>query len=190
MSMKTDVRLVGYARVSTHDQNIELQLDALNSQGCHKVFQDQVSGSKESRPGLDKCIGYLREGDTLVIWRLDRLGRSLKHLIDLVMDLQSKGVMLKSLHEGIDTNTATGQFFFHVTGAFAELERNLIRERTMAGLKAARARGRKGGRPKTIPESKLKLAKKLYDKNEDTVVNICKDLGISRARFYRYLSEL
>ena len=191
MSKETlDKHKVGYARVSTHEQNIDLQIDALSKEGCHKIFEDQVSGAKSERPGLSECLNYLREGDTLVVWRLDRLGRSLKHLIDMVMDLQSRGVMIKSLHEGIDTNTATGQFFFHVTGAFAELERNLIRERTLAGLKAARARGRKGGRPKSVPESKLKLAKKLYDKNEDTVLKICKNLGFSRAKFYQYLKEL
>lgn len=187
--MKHKSTLIGYARVSTQDQNLQMQMDALAEAGCAKVFYDQVSGAKKERPGLNDLLSYLRPGDTLVVWKLDRLGRSLKHLIDLVMELNERGVMFKSLQDGIDTATPTGQFFFHITGAFAELERNLIRERTMAGLKAARARGRLGGRPRVIKDEKLKMAKKLYDQNQGTVQEICDSLGMSRGTFYRYLKK-
>ena len=142
--------LIGYARVSTQDQNLDLQVEALEKNGCDKIYQEIVSGIKAERKTLNEALSYLRTGDTLVVWRLDRLGRSLKQLIELINSLQERYVGFKSVVEAIDTTTPTGQFFFHITGAFAELERNLIRERTRAGLASARARGRKGGRPKAL----------------------------------------
>ena len=186
--VKTNV--VGYARVSTVEQNLDLQVNALEREGCVKIFQEAVGGSKKERPELLTLLEYLRSGDTLVVWRLDRLGRSLKDLIEIIGGLESRGIGFRSIQDSIDTTTPAGRFFFHITGAFAELERNLIRERTMAGLQAARARGKQGGRPKTIPEPKLALAKKLYDEKELTVAEICKQLGFSRARFYQYLNSL
>lgn len=182
--------LVGYARVSTLDQNLDLQLHALKKVGCIKIFTDSASGSKKDRRGLKEVMEYLRPNDILIVWRLDRLGRSLKDLIEIIAELNERNIGFRSIQDAIDTTTSTGKFFFHVTGAFAELERNLIRERTMAGLKAARARGKLGGRPKTIPKSKFELAKKLYDEKEKTVQEICDDLGFSRARFYQYLTSL
>ena len=181
--------LVGYARVSTSDQNFALQLDALKASGCEKIFQDAASGSIAQRQGLNDALEYLREGDILVVWRLDRLGRSLRNLIDFMNKLYERKVGFKSLVDSIDTLTATGQFFFHVTGAFAELERNLIRERTMAGLKAARSRGRKGGRPKAIDQRTFDMALKLYEDKNNPVGDICKRLGIARRTFYRYVEQ-
>ena len=140
--------LLGYARVSMHDQNLDLQKDALKGASCEKIFLDEISGSTKHRPGLERALDSLREGDTLIVWRLDRLGRSLKDLIELVGQLERKGVALRSLQEANDTTSPGGKLIFHVFGALAEFERNLIRERTQAGLAAARARGRKGGRPK------------------------------------------
>jgi len=179
--------IVGYARVSTADQNLALQLDALEGCGCEKVFRDTASGTAAQRQGLNEALDYLREGDTLVVWRLDRLGRSLRGLIDLVNTLHERKVAFKSLIDSIDTSTPTGQFFFHVTGAFAELERNLIRERTMAGLKAARSRGRKGGRPKAIDQQTFEMAFRLYEDKKDSVGDICRRFGIARRTFYRYV---
>ena len=146
--------LVGYARVSTHEQNLSLQVDALTQAGCEKIFEDKISGIKAERPGLNAALEFVRKGDTLVVWRLDRLGRSLKHLIETVADLEGRGIGLRSLQEAIDTTTAGGRLVFQIFGALAEFERNLIRERTLAGLQAARARGRKGGRPKALDETK------------------------------------
>ena len=141
--------LIGYARVSTVDQNPALQLDALQTAGCDPVFSDHASGAREKRPDLDRCLGYLRAGDTLVVWRLDRLGRSLRHLVTLVADLGARGIGFRSLTENIDTTTAGGRLIFHVMAALAEFEREIIKERSIAGVAAARARGRKPGRPRT-----------------------------------------
>jgi len=179
--------LIGYARVSTDDQNLDLQKDALTSAGCERIIEDKISGAKADRPGLKAAIDYARAGDTLVVWRLDRLSRSLKDLIELVSVLNSKGIDLKSLHESIDTSTSSGKLIFHIFGALAEFERNLIRERTNAGLSAARARGRKGGRPKTLDEDQRALAVKLYNEKQHSVVQICKMLGISKPTFYKYI---
>ena len=181
--------LIGYARVSTQEQNFDLQLDALKKAGCEKIFQDAASGTKSERKGLAEALEYARDGDTLVVWRLDRLGRSLGQLIELTNGLQARKVSFKSLVEAIDTTTTTGQFFFHVTGAFAELERNLIRERTKAGLEAARARGRKGGRPKAIDSDGLAMALELYASNRNSVENISNQLGIAKRTLYRYLER-
>ncbi len=179
--------LIGYARVSTDDQNLDLQKDALTSAGCERIIEDKISGAKADRPGLKAAIDYARAGDVLVVWRLDRLSRSLKDLIELVSVLNSKGINLKSLHESIDTSTSSGKLIFHIFGALAEFERNLIRERTNAGLSAARARGRKGGRPKTLDEDQRALAVKLYNEKQHSVVQICKMLGISKPTFYKYI---
>lgn len=181
--------LVGYARVSTADQNLDLQIDALKKAGCEKIFRDTVSGAKTERQGLQEAFEYLRAGDTLVVWKLDRLGRSLKNLLEIVNKLKEKCISFKSLQEVIDTTTPTGQFFFHITACFAEFERSLIRERTKAGLEAARARGRKGGRKKAIRPEKFQLALELYNEKKLSVGEICQNLGIKRRTFYNYLGE-
>jgi len=180
--------IVGYARVSTDDQTLALQLDALQAAGCETVFRDTISGTKTERPGLTKALDHVRNGDMLVVWRLDRLGRSLSHLIELIQTLEGRGVGFKSLTEQIDT-TSGGKLIFHIFGALAEFERNLIRERTMAGLQAARARGRKGGRPrKPNTDTKIVMAKQLHADQNNSIAEICKTLGVSRATLYRYLS--
>lgn len=181
--------LVGYARVSTHDQNFDLQLDALKRSGCEKIFQDAASGAKVERKGLGEALDYAREGDTLVVWRLDRLGRSLGPLIELMNTLQGRKIGFKSIVEAIDTTTPMGQFFFQVTGAFAELERNVIRERTRAGLEAARARGRTGGRPRLLDDEGLAMALELYGSNKTQVSSIAKRLGVGKRTLYRYLER-
>jgi DNA invertase Pin-like site-specific DNA recombinase len=178
--------LVGYARVSTIEQNLHLQQDAFRAAGCTKVFEDTLSGTREDRPGLEAALEYLRPGDTLVVWKLDRLGRSLKHLIETVQQLQARGVGFKSLQENIDTTTSGGKLVFHIFAALAEFERDIIRERTQAGLAAARARGRKGGRPKGMDEKKRKMAIALRADSTRSVQEICETLRISRATFYRY----
>lgn len=146
--------LIGYARVSTTDQTLDLQKDALDKAGCSRIFTDTASGAKAERTGLDAAFSHIRTGDTLVVWRLDRLGRSLKHLIETITSLNNQGIGFKSITEAIDTTTSGGKLIFHIFGALAEFERDIIRERTQAGLNAARARGRKGGRPKSSPRKK------------------------------------
>jgi len=180
--------LIGYARISTTDQTLALQQDALEHAGCQKIFTDTASGSRTDRPGLAEAANFAREGDTLVVWRLDRLGRSLAHLIQTVKDLQNRGVHFKSLQEQLDTGTSGGKLVFHVFGALAEFERDLIRERTMAGLSAARARGRRGGRP-SLSKQKVRQLRGLAADKQNRVSEICKTLGISRATFYRYLDH-
>jgi DNA invertase Pin-like site-specific DNA recombinase len=180
--------LIGYARVSTDDQNASLQQDALKAAGCMKTFTDKASGSLASRPQLDRMLDQLRPGDVVVVWRLDRLGRSLKNLITLVEELAEKGVGFRSLTENIDTTTNSGKLVFHIFGALAEFERTLIRERTMAGLAAARARGRVGGRPPTMTPQKIKVAREMYDSREHTVEAIANTLGVSRKTVYRHLA--
>ncbi len=179
--------LVGYARVSTDDQNLNLQHDALNQAGCEQIFEDQLSGAKAERPGLKQALQYARSGDSLVVWRLDRLSRSLKDLIEMVTLLESKGIGLKSLQEAIDTSSSSGKLIFHIFGALSEFERNLIRERTQAGLQAARARGRKGGRPKALNKDKRALAIKLYEEKKHTVDQICEMMGVSKPTLYKYI---
>ena len=178
--------LIGYARVSTHDQNLDLQKDALNHAGCQRLFTDVISGSKAEREGLHEAIRYLREGDILVVWKLDRLGRSLKHLIEIINDLNNRGIGFKSLQENIDTTTSGGKLIFHIFGALAEFEKDIIRERTKAGLASARARGRLGGRPKKMDEKKIEMAKKLINDPNNSIEEICKMFNISRATLYRY----
>ena len=182
--------IIGYARISTTDQNFALQLDALTNAGCEKVFKEAVSGVKVEKKELNEALKQLRRGDTLIVWKLDRLGRSLKSLIELVNTLKEEGVYFKSIMDSIDTSTPIGQFFFHITGSFAELERNLIRERTMAGLNAARERGKKGGRPKAIDNKTFDTALKMYRSNNFSVSEICSRLKINRRSFYRYMQNL
>src|SRR3954467_15934703 len=178
--------LIGYARISTLDQTLALQQDALTQAGCEQLYTDTLSGSVTERPGLTQALSHLRAGDTLVVWRLDRLGRSLAHLIETVRDLQERGIGFRSLQEQIDTTTSGGKLIFHVFGALAEFERDLIRERTHAGLQAARARGRLFGRPKVLSPQQVKQLQTLAKDERNTVAEICETLGISRATYYRY----
>lgn len=179
--------LIGYARVSTIDQNTNLQTDALKAAGCQKIFIEKISSTKSERPELNKLKEQLREGDSLVVWRLDRLGRSLKDLIDWINYLDGEKVSLKSLQESIDTGTSTGKLVFHIFGALAEFERNLIVERTNAGLAAARARGMKGGRKPKLDSSKQKTAQTMYDSRNHTIKEICEILSITKPTLYKYL---
>jgi DNA invertase Pin-like site-specific DNA recombinase len=183
--------LIGYARVSTQDQTLDLQTDALTRVGCDKTFTDTASGAKIDRPGLAEAMSHLRSGDILVVWRLDRLGRTLKQLIATITDLNEQGIGFKSLQESIDTTTSGGKLIFHVFGALAEFEREVIRERTRAGLQAARARGRFGGRPSILARDpkKVTLAKKLYADGTMPVQEICDTLHIGRSTLYRYAQE-
>lgn len=181
--------LIGYARVSTVEQNLALQQDALQRAGCQKIISDTVSGTRSERPGLTRLKEQLREGDTLVIWRLDRLGRSLKDLIDWAQYLEANGIAMKSLQEAIDTSTPAGRLVFHMFGALAEFERNLIRERTEAGLAAARARGRKGGRPRSLGKDKRKLVVQLYNGKEHTLKQIQELMNISKQTIYNIVEE-
>ena len=178
----------GYARVSTLHQDEALQVDALEAAGVDRIYTDHVSGTTASRPALDELLVQLRHGDTIVIWRLDRLGRSLRHLIEVVADLESRGVALRSLAESIDTSTPGGKLIFHVFGALAEFERDLIRERTNAGLAAARARGRVGGRPTVWTPEKLATARSMLESGHD-VSTVARVLGVSRASVYRMLKH-
>jgi DNA invertase Pin-like site-specific DNA recombinase len=177
--------LIGYARVSTHEQTLNLQQDALKKAGCNKLFTDTASGTKTERIGLEEALNYVRKGDTLVVWRLDRLGRSLPHLITTMTDLEERGIGFKSLTENIDTTTSGGKLIFHIFGALAEFERNLIRERTSAGLMAARARGRRGGRPKALTARQKSIVQSLYADPQNKIPEICRTLKISRATLYR-----
>lgn len=188
---KTQGHSIGYARVSTLDQDPALQLDALEAAGCTRVFEDRASGSVSTRPELSHALDHLRAGDTLVVWRLDRLGRSLRDLVKIVDDLAMRDIGFRSLHESIDTTSPSGKLTFHLFGALAEFERDLIRERTAAGLAAARTRGRVGGRPTVMTEKKLKIAvAMLASQNADgtsehTVEDVAKTIGVSRATVYR-----
>jgi len=182
--------LIGYARVSTNEQHLDLQRDALLKAGvsAKNIYTDKVTGVKSERPGLKQALSHLRDGDTFIVWRLDRLGRSLRHLIDTVTTLKQQGVAFKSLTENIDTSTATGTLVFQIFGALAEFERNLITERTVAGLIAARARGRKGGRPRRNPSSgRVNFAKRLYNDQKLTIPEILKTLNVSKSTLYRWL---
>lgn len=181
--------LIGYARVSTQDQNLDLQLDALDKAGCEKVFTDKVTGANAARPGLDEALSHLRSGDTLVVYKLDRLGRSIRHLIDTIKMLEERKVGFKSLQEAIDTTTPGGKLVFHIFCALAEFERDLIRERTQAGLSSARARGRKGGRPKSLSDKQLKQARALIKDPSVPIGEICKTLKVSRSTLYRYAAS-
>lgn len=182
--------LIGYARVSKAEQNLDLQLDALKAIGCDRIFIDKVSGAKSARPELDRMLDFLRNGqDTVVIWRLDRLGRSLEHLVELVGRFHAEEIGLRSLNEEIDTSSAQGRLTFHLFAALAQFERDLISERTIAGLEAARARGRKGGRPAVMDSNKLAVAQSMYAAKKHTLQEIADTIGVSRTTVYRYLTE-
>lgn len=178
---------VGYARVSTQDQNSDLQTDALGTAGCERLFEEKASGAQRERPELTKALDYVREGDTLVVWKLDRLARSLKQLIETVENLEARGIGFKSLIESIDTTTSGGKLVFHIFAALAEFERSIIRERTKAGLDAARQRGRKGGRPPSMTEADKIAAKALLADPEITVAEVAKRMGVSVATLYKHI---
>jgi DNA invertase Pin-like site-specific DNA recombinase len=179
---------IGYIRVSKHEQNEALQMDALLAAGCEQFYIDKITGSTFERQGLDEALAYLRTEDTFVVWKLDRVGRSLKHLIELLNTLETRGVEFVSLTEKIDTRTPSGKLIFHLMGALAEFERDLIRERTNAGLAAARARGRKGGRPRKLKtDAKVAIARRLFEDKAHSLDEICESLKISRSTLYRYL---
>ena len=176
---------IGYARTSTLDQNLDLQLDALKNCGCEKIYQEQISSVKDHRPQLENCLQALRAGDTLYIWRLDRLGRSLKDLINIVTQLQEMDCELVSIKESIDTSTTSGKLTFHLFASLAEFERELIRERTQAGLLSDRARGRMGGRPQKLKESEKQMIRQLMSDRQNSATNIAKQFGVSRAMVYK-----
>jgi len=181
--------LIGYARISTRTQDPAMQHDALTRSGVIRTFTDCASGALDSRSQLDACLEFLRDGDTLVVWKLDRLGRSLRHLVDLICDLEKRGVGFRSLTESIDTTTPGGRLVFHIFCALAEFERALISERTHEGLEAARARGRKGGRPTVMTPEKLAVARQMYDSKQHTVEKIARTIGVGRSTVYDHLRE-
>ena len=184
-------RLIGYARVSTDDQDLALQIDSLTSLGINRdvIFTDKLSGAKTDRPGLDACLARPQQGDTLVVWRLDRLGRSMHHLVELIEQLHGRGVGFRSVSDGlIDTTSPSGELIFHIFSALAQFERRLIQERTKAGLASARASGRTGGRPIVdLDEAKVRAARRLHDDRTLGIDDICKTLNISRSTYYRYV---
>ena len=180
------IMLIGYARVSTQDQNLDLQREALNKAGCKQVFEDKASGTRSERPALIKALEMMREGDTLVVWKLDRLGRSVKQLVDLVGELHKQGIQFKSLTDAIDTGSPSGRFFFHVMASLAEMERELTVERTRAGLEIARQLGRKGGRKPKMTNSKIESAKKLLASGVPPR-DVAKNLGVSIPTLYRWV---
>ena len=182
------VSIIGYARVSTSDQHVQAQTDALEAAGCERVFTDCASGARSARPELDAALDYLRAGDTLVVWRLDRLGRSLPHLIELVEELGRRGVEFQSLTEAIDTTTPTGRLLFHVAGAFAQFERDLVRERTLAGLASARARGNVGGRPTVMTPERIRQAQRMREDGH-SIQAIATILGVGRSSVSRALNR-
>lgn len=177
---------IGYARVSTTEQTLDLQRDALRAAGAEEIYEDTASGSSRQRAGLESCIRALRAGDTLVVWRLDRLGRSLTDLVHLVRDLEQRGVKLASLTEQLETETASGRLQFQLFATLAEFERNLLKERTMAGLRAARARGRQGGRPRKLTEKEALEVRRLFSDRSVPLSTIAKRYGVCRGTIYRY----
>lgn len=180
---------IGYARVSTDDQRLDLQRDALTKAGCSRIYEEKASGRSLERPQLTECLKALRPGDVFTVWRLDRVGRSLSDLVRVVNGLQLDGIVFESLTERIETSSAAGALVFHVFGALAEFERALIRERTQAGLSAARARGRRGGRPTKLSASQWKVAQSLLHAQELTVTEIAQQFSISRSALYRMISR-
>jgi DNA invertase Pin-like site-specific DNA recombinase len=181
--------LIGYARVSQDDQNLDLQFDALTQAGCEKIFKDHITGRSVLRPGFSEMMKVLRANDILVVWRLDRLGRSLSHLIELVNQLEEGNQGFVSLTESIDTTTPAGKLIFHMFGALAEFERSLIRERTLAGLASARARGRLGGRPMKLSTKQQEVAVELYRDKKHSILEICRIMGISKTTLYNYVKK-
>jgi DNA invertase Pin-like site-specific DNA recombinase len=182
-----NVMLLGYARVSTDQQDHALQLDALRAAGCDKVFVETGSGTRTDRPKLAKALEHVRQDDVLVVWRLDRLARSLRHLIDIADDLNRRGVALKSITENIDTTTPSGRFMFNILGALSSMEREIIVERTRAGLLAAAARGRRGGRPAALDESKIRAAKAMLASGSMSAIEVAQQLGCAPSTLYRYV---
>ncbi len=180
---------IGYSRISTQEQNADLQFDALRQAGCEKFFSDKVSGSKADRPGLAAALEYARTGDSLVVWRLDRLGRNLKHLLEVVEGLEKNGIGFVSLQDGFDTTTNGGKLFFHIFGALAEFERSLIQERTKAGLEAARARGRIGGRKEKLNSAQVATLRAMYESKAHALGEICRTFNITKPTLYRYLEK-
>jgi len=181
-------RKIGYARVSREDQDLQMQVDALEKAGCTRIFKEKKSGATKERPQFEKALANLQQGDSFVVWKLDRVGRSLKQMLALFEEFERKGVQLESLTDGINTQTTAGRFFFHIMAALAEMERELIRERTKAGLAAARSRGKKGGRrPKDPNDPKVRLAQKMHKDHALSIEDICQSLSISRSTLYRYL---
>ena len=178
--------IIGYARVSTQDQNLEMQIEALNKAGCERIFEDKISGSKVDRPGLNNMLSILRAWDAVIVWKLDRLGRSVKDLIEFVGNLEREKIQFKSLTDSIDTSTPTGRFFFHVMASFAQMERELTLERVYAGLANAREQGRVGGRPRSMTVSKLSSAQRLLDSGSSHA-EVAEDLGLSLATLYRWI---
>lgn len=178
--------LLGYARVSSHDQNLDLQIEALQKAGCERIYQDRISGARRERPGLERVLDHLRAGDSLVVWKLDRLGRSVKDLIELVGELEKRGVHFQSLTDSIATSTPSGRFFFHVMASMAQMERELLVERTRAGLDAARGQGRIGGRKRKMTDSKLEAARRLLDAGT-LPKDVAANLGVSIPTLYRWL---
>ncbi|MDV8156924.1 recombinase family protein [Acinetobacter bereziniae] len=181
--------IIGYARVSTHDQNLDSQLDALQKADCEQIFQEKITGKTKDRPELISCLKALRKGDVLVVWKLDRLARSLKDLVEIITDLNQREIGFKSLTEAIDTTSATGRLVFHIFGALAEFEHSLIRERTIAGLDAARARGRKGGRKPSMSEKDIKKAKAMLNDPQITKTEVAKHFGVSRVTLNSSLNK-
>lgn len=181
--------LIGYARVSTADQDLALQLDALKASGCERIYEEKASGAKEDRPELARALDHTRKGDVLVVWKLDRLARSLKQLVLVLEDLGKRGVGFRCLAPAIDTTTAEGRLLYSITGAFAEFEREIIRQRTRAGLKAALARGRKGGRPKALNDAAKTKARAMLRDPEISVSAVAEVLGVSRSTLYLHLPE-
>jgi DNA invertase Pin-like site-specific DNA recombinase len=178
--------LIGYARVSTQDQNLDLQFSALTKAGCEKLYQDKISGARNNRPGLQQALDDLRKGDTLVVWKLDRLGRTVKGLIDLINQLHEKGTHFKSITDNVDTSTPSGRFFFHMMASLAQMERELVAERTKAGLAVAKSLGRVGGRKRKMTKSKIESAKKLLASGIATK-DVAHNLGVSIPTLYRWI---
>lgn len=181
--------IIGYARVSTHDQNLDSQLDALQKADCEQIFQEKITGKTKDRPELISCLKALRKGDVLIVWKLDRLARSLKDLVEIITDLNQREIGFKSLTEAIDTTSATGRLVFHIFGALAEFEHSLIRERTIAGLDAARARGRKGGRKPSMSEKDIKKAQAMLRDPQITKTEVAKHFGVSRVTLNSSLNK-
>jgi DNA invertase Pin-like site-specific DNA recombinase len=190
MYKKRMAKLIGYARVSTDDQNLDLQRDALQKVGCQVIYEETASGKNATRVELAQCRKALRSGDTLVVWRLDRLGRSLPDLVSIIGELEADGVGFQSITEKIETGSAAGKLVFHVFAALAEFERNLIRERTKAGLEAARARGRKGGRKPALTDKAVKEIRQLLKDPDIEVTEVAKRYGVSRATIYKYMRTM
>ena len=180
---------IGYARVSTEDQNLDMQIDALKEAKCDHIYEEKMSGKIKERPVLKDALNFMRKGDTLVVWKLDRLGRSLRHLIEVINQLMDSGMYFMSLQENIDTTSTSGKLIFHIFAALAEFEREIISERTKAGLKAARTRGRFGGRPKKLDEKQTQMVKRMWKDHTITIDEICRTFDISKTALYRYLRE-